>query len=401
MKRMKTVLVLLVICGVAACQSYIDFRKPMRLLYGGDTLIISLQGDSVIFSGEAAELVLRDSTLLEIIQAHGGTGGRGVVDTTGGQDINKIAVWSDKTTLDGPDDFTYQTGNMKIIIGETDRVSLYPTVADGAESIAYLFSSNTNLTNATSKIFQFDNQSSNKFYQIGSGRIFNENGGFQAGLGTTNFSDITSSGFRTILNSAYLLNLNPGVTSTGSSVAYLFDTHNNLTGVGSRLMSVKNQGVEKFFVSTNETGVNNYLVANDSIFAKYLGSVGSSGDTWLTLTNTNALDTAHTEPAYIGWEMKDLPTLEEYEADVKMINGHMERRIWYIDYETKELKSQYGWSGLGMMNTQSAYMIYHEITVRWMFEQNRRARMQQMQIAGLVLLLIFAYCSRLYEPQVT
>ena len=25
-----------------------------------------------------------------------------------------------------------------------------------------------------------------------------------------------------------------------------------------------------------------------------------------------------------------------------------------------------------MMNTQSAYMIYHEITVRWMFEQNKK-----------------------------
>lgn len=67
---------LLVVAGVtASAQTYIDFRKPMRLLYGGDTLIISLQGDSVIFSGKAAELVLRDSTLLEIIQEHGGGGG--------------------------------------------------------------------------------------------------------------------------------------------------------------------------------------------------------------------------------------------------------------------------------------------------------------------------------------
>lgn len=69
---------LLVVAGVtASAQTYIDFRKPMRLLYGGDTLIISLQGDSVIFSGKAAELVLRDSTLLEIIQAHGGGSGGG------------------------------------------------------------------------------------------------------------------------------------------------------------------------------------------------------------------------------------------------------------------------------------------------------------------------------------
>lgn len=136
------------------------------------------------------------------------------------------------------------------------------------------------------------------------------------------------------------------------------------------------------------------LEVNDSIY--YLGYGLPAGSLWYTNTSTGAMDTAHTEPAYIGWEMKDLPTLEEYEADVKMINGHMERRVWYIDYETKELKSQYGWSGLGMMNTQSAYMIYHEITVRWMFEQNRQARNQQRQIAGLVLLLIISLIVHAY-----
>lgn len=117
----------------------------------------------------------------------------------------------------------------------------------------------------------------------------------------------------------------------------------------------------------------NLLTIGDSLWVDYLGLSGlSAGSVWFTNTPTGAVDTAHTEPSYIGWEMKDLPTLEEYEKDVKMINGHMERRVWYIDYETKELKSQYGWDGLGMMNTQSAYMIYHEITVRWMFEQNKK-----------------------------
>lgn len=112
---------------------------------------------------------------------------------------------------------------------------------------------------------------------------------------------------------------------------------------------------------------------HDTLYLAYLDIVGlAQGSVWFTNTPTGGVDSAATEPAYIGWEMDDLPTLEEYEADIKMINGHMERRVWYIDYETKELKSQYGWSGLGMMNTQSAYMIYHEITVRWMFEQNKK-----------------------------
>lgn len=121
---------------------------------------------------------------------------------------------------------------------------------------------------------------------------------------------------------------------------------------------------------------------HDTLYLAYLDIVGlAQGSVWFTNTPTGGVDSAATEPAYIGWEMDDLPTLEEYEADIKMINGHMERRVWYIDYETKELKSQYGWDGLGMMNTQSAYMIYHEITVRWMFEQNKKiAELQKVQI---------------------
>jgi hypothetical protein len=345
---------------------FAGYSSDIAAAFRNDT--ISDAADSAIFRSWKATK--------EYVLEHGGGGG--VVDTAGGQDVNKIAVWSNKTVLDGPDDFTYQNGNMKITVGETDRVSLYPTVADGAASIAYLFSSNTNLTNATSKVFQFDNQSSNKFYQIGSGRVFNENGGFQAGLGTTNFSDITATGFRTFLNSVCLLNLDPGISALTEGIAYEFNTKNNLTG-NSRLLTVKDAGIEKFAVLNDSTIVRNYLLAKDTIY--YRGKGLPAGSLWYTNTSTGAIDTAHTEPAYIGWEMEDLPTLEEYEADVKMINGHMERRIWYIDYETKELKSQYGWSGLGMMNTQSAYMIYHEITVRWMFEQNKKIdELQKVQI---------------------
>jgi hypothetical protein len=128
-----------------------------------------------------------------------------------------------------------------------------------------------------------------------------------------------------------------------------------------------------------------YIMAHDSIY--YLPFAGvEAGSIWWTNSVTGAIDSANTESAYIGWEMEDLPTLEEYEKDVKMINGHMERRVWYIDYETKELKSQYGWDGLGMMNTQSAYMIYHEITVRWMFEQNKKlAELEQAKESDINL----------------
>ncbi len=48
------------------------------------------------------------------------------------------------------------------------------------------------------------------------------------------------------------LKFNPGVASSGTSIAYLFDTVNNLNTPGDRLVSIQNQTVEKFSISDTD-----------------------------------------------------------------------------------------------------------------------------------------------------
>lgn len=132
-------------------------------------------------------------------------------------------------------------------------------------------------------------------------------------------------------------------------------------------------------VFTEPVWVHDSIVFNDSTYFKVFGNVGSSGDVWLTLTSTNALDTAATEPAWQGLAM-DLPPLDEYFKDQQLVNGHWELKIYYIDNATKELKCQYGWAGLGMMETQSAYAIFHERTMRYLVLQDSAIKQSKRSV---------------------
>lgn len=322
MKRMKTVLVLLVICGVAACQSYIDFRKPMRLVYGGDTLIISLQGDSVIFSGEAAELVLRDSTLLEIIQAHGGGGGGGVTPT------DNILQWDAVNNYYKP--YESKQSFMSFYTGTTypdgeDRLNL-----DGILHATRIIAKSTQ--NAAIGCITSDNMSpaingynsslleSGYRNGINAGSALGSAGGFTVGVYDTdgrtasghnlnllriaggntsftgNFVNIVDNPYTTGTISGKILsatigtteriNLNPRVVDDASSVAYIFDTHNNLSTSGAKLFSLKNQGVEKFFIDKDGyvSGAKYYVSALNTAPSSATDT-GTTGEIRVTATH--------------------------------------------------------------------------------------------------------------------
>lgn len=92
---------------------------------------------------------------------------------------------------------------------------------------------------------------------------------------------------------------------------------------------------------------------------------------WLTLVNCR-VDTGNTENvSWIGLVMP-LKNPSKYFNDQDTIDGHKELLIYYIESETKELKSQRGWGRLDMMETQSAYQIFHERTLRYMVDQEKR-----------------------------
>jgi hypothetical protein len=86
---------------------------------------------------------------------------------------------------------------------------------------------------------------------------------------------------------------------------------------------------------------------------------------WVTFTTDGDIDTCNTEVAAWHGLTMALENPSVYFADQKMVDGHMEVKVYYIDEITKELKFQYGWAGLGMNETLSAYAIFHEINLRW------------------------------------
>lgn len=88
----------MVLVTLSACaQSYLDVRKPLRIVYGGDTVIISHDvNGNLSFTGSITDLALRDSTLLEIIEAHGGSADLNGVDTITYSGTRVIKTYQDE-----------------------------------------------------------------------------------------------------------------------------------------------------------------------------------------------------------------------------------------------------------------------------------------------------------------
>ena len=330
----------------ASAQTYIDFRKPMRMVYGGDTLTVKFVGDSVVIAGnnetiragvyKADELIVRDSTLLQIIQANGGS-----ISMPSGQ----VAVGTG-TGITGNENLTYRTNTLKLITSASDTGILVNNVStgrglyvnntssgrglyvDNVSSGRGLYVNNTstgdgmNVNNASTGYGLYVNNASAGqgmnvsnastgygLYVINtstgqgmfvsnasSGRglyvnnisagqglyvnntssgqgLFIDNTGstatsdkmiyiqrIQSGTSnaTANFIEIldnptttgTVSGkiLTATIGATERISLNPRITDGASAVAYMFDTHNSITTVGAKLMSVRNQGTEKFAI---------------------------------------------------------------------------------------------------------------------------------------------------------
>jgi hypothetical protein len=170
---------------------------------------------------------------------------RTVSPQTNGSVTGDIISITDNPTVTGSGAISGSV--LKATIGAAVKVDINPRVANGGTAIAYIFSTNNNLT-TTAKTFQFDNQGANVFYQVATGRIYNENGGYQAGLGTTDYSANTSTYYRITVANTIRTHLTPTVTDGGTAIAYTFDTSNALSTSGAKLLSVLNNGTEKALI---------------------------------------------------------------------------------------------------------------------------------------------------------
>ena len=110
----------------------------------------------------------------------------------------------------------------------------------------------------------------------------------------------------------------------------------------------------------------------DSLFLDYLGG----GDVFLTLTTTNAIDTGTLVNAGFMLSLSPFPSVDEYFKDMQ--NGEL--KWYYIDKKTKTLKSQYGLTGLGPLNSTNALMGGIERSYRWIHELSEKNEVLEREL---------------------
>lgn len=172
----------------------------------------------------------------------------------------------------------YKSGNLK--------TSINPNVTNSPTAISFLHSANNSLS-STAKVFEFNQQGANKFYQGSSGKVYNENGGFQAGLGSVDYSDHTASYYRIVCGSTVRLLLDPTVADGATSAPFSFQTKNKPIG---NLFEYGIQGRNKVYADTS--GIITYKGTYASIFRhKSLGDTTQSIPTGTTPTKVLAFST--------------------------------------------------------------------------------------------------------------
>ena len=107
---------------------------------------------------------------------------------------------------------------------------------------------------------------------------------------------ISGSSIKVSIGNITRINFNPRVADTSSSIAYILDTSSALSTYGAKLLSLKNQGTEKFYVdASGNTYANGVLlgagISNETLFDvphyyRQVSGIDSSGDIRMYVNGT-------------------------------------------------------------------------------------------------------------------
>lgn len=116
------------------------------------------------------------------------------------------------------------------------------------------------------------------------------------------------------------------------------------------------------------------VIMHDSTYL--MGQGVDLSDVWWSGTSNGAMDTGHVENAWYGL-VHALDNPIAYLNDTRIVDGHKELKVWYIDDKTGEPACQYGIKGLSPTEAATAFQINHEFMTRYVADHE--ARLQKLE----------------------
>jgi len=159
----------------------------------------------------------------------------------------------------------------KATVGADVRISFEPRVPDSGSAVAYFIDTHEELATAGSKLLSVRNQGTEKMFLDYSGVLQVESDIYAGFLASEDYAVLQYTGLKVYVTDTERLNLDPSVGDSATAKAYFFDTANALSTSGSKLLSISNQGVEKFYITYEGEAYANGV---------HLGVGGGGGDVY-------------------------------------------------------------------------------------------------------------------------
>ena len=162
---------------------------------------------------------------------------------------------------------------LRALIEATERVVFNPRVATG-NGVAYILDTHNILNQSGDKLISIKNHGNEKMYLDKDGILYTGYGLF-AGM-TTDYVGILYNQINVSIAGTIRMNFAPSSGDSGTAIAYLFDTSTNYQTAGAKLISVRNQNVEKFWIDWDGLVLGKFFTSTNGFAANGYGNNGGS-----------------------------------------------------------------------------------------------------------------------------
>lgn len=414
MKKLALFISLFIVVINSSCQTYTDFRKPIRIVYAGDTTIIQFTADTLYIYSNLPYLKFNSDLVLglslnEIKQA--------AIDTCQEHPFDTIRIGgsNDYITGDGTNFRFIVNGNTRMLVSTTQLLSYAPIESDEFKIIPQ----SSAPIHSDGKLY-YDTEDDTLYLSVNSTWIGLNKSGGDADLSGTSDTEIlynnsgSIDGFGKWDGSEIIL----GTDTIANNTFLRSYTVKNYGGGGADnlIVGVNNHGIRmegnlKWDDSNYELEIDGNIVFHigsawgrilcgtdilmdfspdsiairDSLYLHYLTSPTTYG--WMVLDSaSNVLFVDSLADAGFGLEDKLLP-IEQYLKDIK--NNELR---WYYS----ENQSSYGLKGLKPTQAVTALQWQTEHLLRYIGELEKQNREYDNRLKQLERMLGIVYANGKY-----